>query len=128
MFLGLEAMNTKSIPVYVLPKMKSYLSKNGPWSQLVKLNNITLNEMKEDIHIVLDNILVTAIRVPHRDEYSETAGFKIHTSNAKYLFIPDCDTWDKWNRNIIKEVADVDIALLDGTFFSGDELPGRNIK
>src|ERR1041384_7514258 len=35
MQLGREVMNAKEVPVYVLPKMKSYLENNGPWSQLV---------------------------------------------------------------------------------------------
>ena len=129
MELGREVMSTKDIPVYVLPKMKTFLETNGPWSQLVKLHNIDLHEMKTDSAINLSQqINVTAFIVPHRDEYSETAGFKITADNKKYLFIPDINKWDKWDRNIVNEVKAVDIAMLDATFSDETELPGRNMS
>jgi pyrroloquinoline quinone biosynthesis protein B len=129
MELGREVMNTKEIPVYVLPRMKTFLETNGPWSQLVNLKNIILNKLpKDSVFSLSAKISVETFRVPHRDEYSETAGFKISTGNKKYLFIPDIDKWQKWNRKIIEEVKSVDIAFLDGTFFSTDELPNRKIS
>ena len=129
MELGREVMNTKNVPAYVLPKMKTFLETNGPWSQLVKLNNIELHALEADVLVALDgNIAVTAFTVPHRDEYSETAGFRINTGNKKYLFIPDINKWDKWDRSIITEVKAVDIALLDATFYDSTELHGRNMS
>src|SRR5690606_33859847 len=53
MELGKEVMNTKDVRVYVLPKMKNFLVSNGPWSQLVKLHNITLREMQYDMPVTL---------------------------------------------------------------------------
>ena len=129
MEFGKEAMNTKEIPVYVLTRMKTFLETNGPWSQLVKLKNIMIHQLTEDSVLFLSGkIKVETFGVPHRDEYSETTGFKISTGKKKYLFIPDIDKWQKWNRNIIDEVKSVDVALLDGTFYTGDELPERKIS
>ena len=129
MELGKEVMSAKDIPVYCLPKMAAFLESNGPWSQLVKLNNITLHPMHADSAIYLtDKISVTAFTVPHRDEYSETAGFKISTGDKKYLFIPDINKWDKWERSIVDEVKTVDVALVDATFYEEGELPGRNMS
>lgn len=126
---GREVMNTKELPVYVLPGMKDFLETNGPWSQLVKLKNILITPLKEDSVLLLtDRIRVKTFRVPHRDEFSETAGFKISSGNKVYLFIPDIDKWEKWNRNIIDEVKLADVALLDGTFYEGNELPERKIS
>ncbi|MBN9297383.1 MAG: hypothetical protein J0I41_10245 [Filimonas sp.] len=129
MQLGREVMNAQAVPVYVLPKLKSFLETNGPWSQLVKLNNIALHTMQADSQVVInDHISVTAVTVPHRDEYSETAGFKIQAGAKKILFIPDIDKWQKWNSNIVQEVSRTDIALLDATFYDAQELPGRDIS
>ena len=129
MELGREVMNTKEVPVYVLPKLATFLETNGPWSQLVKLNNIVIHKLKEDTAFSLfQNVNIMAFRVPHRDEYSETAGFKISTGNKKYLFIPDIDKWEKWNKSIVREVESVDYALIDATFYGGDELPNRKIS
>lgn len=124
--LGREVINTSNIPVYVMPKMKKFLEKNGPWSQLVDLKNIALVELKEDIPLKLtETILVSTMLVPHRDEFSETVGFRITTNVKSYLFIPDIDKWEKWKRSLIKEVSKVDIAFLDATFNKSNELKNR---
>ena len=46
----------------------------------------------------------------------------------KLLFIPDIDKWQKWDRDIREEIKKVDIALLDGTFYDANELPGRDMS
>lgn len=129
MQLGREALGAKNIPVFAMPKLQQYLQSNGPWSQLVALNNIHLLSIQVDETVAVTAfITVTPILVPHRDEYSETVGFVIATSSKKVLFIPDIDKWEKWQQNIVAEIAKVDIALIDGTFYANGELPGRDIK
>jgi pyrroloquinoline quinone biosynthesis protein B len=129
MYLGREALGSKNIPVYILPKMAEFLSRNGPWSQLVSLQNIKINVLQPAKKFSPSNaIFIEPVLVPHRDEYSETVGFRIETPIKKYLFIPDIDKWSKWNRNLVEEVKAVDIAFIDATFYSTDELPGRDIK
>lgn len=127
MEFGREVMSTNGLKVYVLPKLKSFLEQNGPWSQLVKLNNINLITLSTDQPVDISNNKITAFTVPHRDEFSETAGFKIETPAKKYLFIPDIDKWSKWNKNIIDEVKKVDVAMIDATFYSNTELGNRPI-
>jgi len=129
MELGREVMDTREMPVFVLPRMASFLQKNGPWSQLIRLKNIIIHPLYTDSVIALENnISIETFTVPHRDEYSETAGFRIITPQKKYLFIPDINKWDKWDRKIVAEVKNVDVAFLDGTFYSNNELPGRKIE
>ncbi len=129
MYFGKEAVNAKQIPVYVMPKMKIFLEKNGPWSQLVHTKNIHLvpleNEKEESL---TPNISVIPFTVPHRDEYSETVGYKIIGPNKTALFIPDIDKWEKWNKNIIAEISKVDYVFIDATFYSGKELNHRDIS
>ena len=127
MEFGREVMATKELKVYVLPKLKAFLEQNGPWSQLVKLNNIHIVELTADQPLTIANNTVTAFTVPHRDEFSETAGFKINTPTKKYLFIPDINKWSKWDKNIIAEVKNVDVAMVDATFYSNTELANRAI-
>jgi len=128
MELGREVMGTRDVPVYALPRMKTFLETNGPWSQLVSLHNIALQPLQADSTIQLtENISVKTLVVPHRDEYSETAGYEIITSNKKYVFIPDINKWEKWDRSIVEEVKKVDIAMVDATFYDSNELPGRNM-
>jgi len=128
MELGKEVMGTRDVPVYAMPRMKNFLETNGPWSQLVTLHNILLRPLHADSTVQLsENVSVRSFVVPHRDEYSETAGLEIITSNKKYLFIPDINKWEKWDRSILDEVNKVDIAMVDATFYDANELPGRNM-
>jgi pyrroloquinoline quinone biosynthesis protein B len=127
--LGREAMGAKDIPVYVMPRMKEFLETNAPWSQLVALGNIKLILMEPDKPIQLtSNLRVIPLQVPHRDEFSETVGFRIETSEKSLLFIPDIDKWPLWEKDIRAEVARVDVALLDATFYQEGELPNRNMS
>lgn len=124
MHLGREAYNAVNTMVYAMPKMVHFLSKNGPWSQLVSLKNIALMPLQENQTVFLDQSLsVTPLKVPHRDEYSETVGYLIKGKNKTALYVPDIDKWSKWNRSIVALVKKVDYAFLDGTFFADGELP-----
>lgn len=129
MYLGKEAINAKEIKVFAMPKMKTYLENNGPWSQLVNSKNIVLAPIQDQKIIQLSKeIKVIPFLVPHRDEYSETIGYKIIGPNKSALFIPDIDKWQKWNLNIIDEIAKVDYAFLDATFYDGEEINNRDIS
>ncbi len=128
MYLGREAMNTKNIPVYAMPRMRNFLSNNGPWSQLVNIHNIEIHKLEKDSTIHLnERISVTPFRVPHRDEYSETVGFRISTPTMNVIFIPDIDKWEKWDRDIAKTVQQNDLVFIDGTFFKDGELSGMKM-
>lgn len=128
MYLGREAMGSKEVPVYVMPKMKHFLETNGPWNQLVALKNIVLKPLSNKKTIqVSPNIKVEPFTVPHRDEYSETVGYKISGPNKSVLFIPDIDKWSKWEKDVVEEIRKVDVAFLDATFYNGEEINTRNI-
>ena len=129
MFLGKEALGAKNVTVFALPKMTEYLTKNGPWSQLVREQNILLKSLESEVYLNLsEKIRVRALQVPHRDEYSETAGFLIEGPSKKILFIPDIDKWEKWNQPIENWISRVDVALIDGTFFNSAEVGYRDIS
>jgi pyrroloquinoline quinone biosynthesis protein B len=123
MYFGREAYGKKNIPVFAMPKMKSFLTNNGPWNQLIDLKNIALKNIQHDSTMILNQQLkVTPFIVPHRDEFSETVGYKIEGTKKTALFIPDIDKWKTWNKNIIEEVKKVDYAFLDATFLDQHEI------
>lgn len=124
MHFGREAMGAKNIPIMAMPKMKAFLETNGPWEQLVSLENIKILPLGADVSVqVTQELKVTPFLVPHRDEYSETVGYKIQGPNMTALFIPDIDKWSKWERDLVTEVQKVDYAFLDATFFEDGEIP-----
>jgi pyrroloquinoline quinone biosynthesis protein B len=128
MFLGKEAWNAKEVPVYAMPVMHSFLSTNGPWSQLVNNKNIVLQKIEDQQSISITPALsIIPFTVPHRDEYSETVGYKIIGPTKSALFIPDIDKWSKWKLNIVEELKKVDYAFVDATFFDAAEINHRDI-
>ena len=123
MYFGREALGSKGIKVNVLPRMYNFISNNGPWSQLVKLGNISLNKInfRDNIEIK-PNLSVIPIQVPHRDEFSETSAFLINGPNKTALYLPDIDKWSKWSISLIEMLENVDYAFIDATFYTNTEI------
>ena len=129
MYLGKEAVNETEVSVFAMPKMSSFISNNGPWSQLVTNRNIVLQPLVANQAISLSPTLqVTPFLVPHRDEYSETVGYLIEGPHKKALFIPDIDKWNRWELDLATELKKVDYAFLDATFYSAKELGNRDMS
>jgi len=128
-FFGFEAVHSDALPVYCTERMASFLTAHAPWQQLVKLNNISLKTIADGTIVELSNdVSVEPVLVPHRDEYADTVGFKIRGPNRTLLFIPDTEPYERWTRSLEELLSDVDVALLDGSFYSLDELPGRDVS
>lgn len=128
-FFGYEAIHTSGLPVLTTPRMAEFLRANGPWSQLVGMQNIRLQELAPDqIYSPGDQVVITAIQAPHRDEYADTLGFLISGPDRTIFYLPDTDSWAAWTPPVTELLENVDIALIDGTFFSADELPGRRVE
>ncbi len=131
MFLGKEAINSHQLPVMAGAKMKKMLENDAPWSQLTALENIDVQEIKEGQSVtVTSEVTVTPVLVPHRNEFSETFAYWIEGPNKKVLFIPDIDRWDEWDVDIKEAAKEANICILDGTFYSSQELAniGRDFR
>ena len=126
--LGREVMGKKNVPVYVMSRMKRFLETNGPWSQLVTLKNINLKLIENNKYIKIgEQLFIEPFLVTQRDEYSETVGYRIIGKEKSLAFIPDIDKWEKWHGSIFQLILNTDILLLDGTFYSQNEIPHRNM-
>ena len=126
---GREVYNADRLPVWGSVRMRGFLSKNGPWDQLVRLNQIELRPLTpgEKIELV-PGLSITPFLVPHRDEYTDTLGFEIRGPQRALLYIPDIDKWERWSEKIEDRLARADVALLDATFFDEHDLRGRKIS
>src|SRR5687768_15967913 len=128
MVLGREVMGAWSEPVVAMQRMRQVLSGNCPWDELVtrwinRRYSLMLGHRVERT----DEISVTPFLVPHRDEYSETVGYRIDGPHRSMIFIPDIDKGERWGTAIETVIRDTDVALLDGTFFQDGEIPGRSM-
>ena len=132
MMFGHEAAGAENMRVYAMPRMAEFLEKNGPWSQLVRYENIFLAIMEDGApEDIAKDISVTPFIVPHRQEFSEVVGFKIDGPIRSAIFLPDIDAWEDWDDDGVRiedKIAEVDVAFLDATFFADGEIPGRDMS
>lgn len=127
-FFGFEAIHTRHLPVFATQRMCDFLRRNNPWRELLRRGNIALYiaPVGEPFELA-DGVMVTPIASPHRDELSDTVGYLFRGPRASLLYVPDTDGWDKWRPPLAELARGVDYALLDGTFYSASELPGRDV-
>jgi pyrroloquinoline quinone biosynthesis protein B len=128
-FFGFEAAHSSGLPVYASRRMGEFLHRNGPWSQLVELDNIRLHHLEPPTPVELEEaVQVIPFRAPHRDEFADTLGFLIQGSRHRLLYLPDTDPWEAWPQPVEEFLGKADFVLVDGTFYSPQELPGRDIS
>lgn len=126
--LGNEGLGIRDTPVYCTSALADFLSSNQPWAYLVDQGRIVPTPLATDRwHRIDEHFEVQLWRVPHRDEFADTVGFVFRGPRASLLFLPDINDWRLWERSAVAAVASVDVALLDGSFWSIDELPGRSV-
>ena len=126
-WLGFEAISAEGIPLHATPKMNAFVRDNAPWDQLVELGNVRPVDHPPESPYALAGITVTPIVVPHRDEYADTVAYRFDGPRRSVLYMPDTEPFDRWTRPLESVLEGVDVALVDGTFYSGDELPGRPV-
>jgi len=117
--LGREALAADRVPVWAQPRLRSVLSSDAPWSLLAEHGHVVF---RDDPIELGGGLSVEALPVPHRDEISETVAYRMTGPSRSVLWLPDIDSWDAWDRDIVAEVAAVDVAFVDATFYDDGEL------
>jgi pyrroloquinoline quinone biosynthesis protein B len=128
LYLGKESISTRKLPVWCSLEMADFLTKNAPWSLLITNGNIELHTFESGKSFQIGMLNITPLAVPHRREFTDTHGFLIQGSHNALLYISDIDSWEPVKTQMNDWLSKSTYALLDGTFYSGDELPGRNMK
>jgi pyrroloquinoline quinone biosynthesis protein B len=125
--LGREIMGARDVPLYATLRLAGFLRDNAPWSQLVALGNVEIRLLTPGADVQLSpNLHLAPLRVPHRGEFGDTVAFVVRGPARRLFYCPDIDAWHRWEHDLKGLVAEMDVALLDGSFFSADELPGRD--
>ena len=125
--LGLEIMNLMNIPVYVMPYMKKFLLESPFLASLIESNVIKIKSIEECKIIDVGPFGIEAFNVPHRNELSETVGFRVSGDSKSIIYLPDIDSWEGWEGKLLTLVSENDYLLIDGTYYDKNEIKSRNI-
>ena len=122
--LGPEAMAVSDLPVYALPGLVDLLRGNALYRPLnagLRWRSLTPQRPNS----LAADLTITPIPVPHRDEWGAgTLAFRVQGPRRSLLYLPDIDSWEAWPE-ATAVLGGVDVALVDGCFYSVDELNGR---
>jgi pyrroloquinoline quinone biosynthesis protein B len=121
--LGREVMGADAVPVVAMPRMADLLLHQEPWALLVRLDHVRVAPTTAGAVVQLGpHTTATPFLVPHRDELSETVGWRIRGPTRTVVWLPDIDKWERWDTRLEDLLAGVDAAYLDATFFADGEL------
>ncbi len=130
---GRETMNVRGVKLHVSKSMAELIHQTPNWNLMIEQGVFVIQEMTDRQIEQQPGFSITPLLVPHRGELSDTHAFIIRGENKSLLYLPDHDSWDEtlalYKMNTIREwltSLNVDIALIDGTFWSSDELSSRN--
>lgn len=127
--LGREAYATDETPLYASARLGAFLRANGPWSLLFEAGHLRHEPLEPGREVALaPDLALVPIAVPHRAEFSDTLAFRVQGPRRALLYLPDVDRWEGWEPGLEALLAEVDVALIDGTFFDAQELPGRSLE
>ena len=131
---GKETLNAKGLALYLSSSMQRLVEATPQWNLMVEDGVFVPRPIAGGQDVLLgEGCLLKAVEVPHRAELSDMHAFIVRGPNRSLLFLPDHDRWAAtlafhqsasiraWLKSL-----EVDIALIDGTFWSADELSGRN--
>jgi pyrroloquinoline quinone biosynthesis protein B len=135
---GKPVMASKEVDVFLSHKNKNIFDERSDIKLMIEENNIrthakNFNQLFEPMQGC--GFSLQFISIPHRSELGDTAAIIIKGNKRNILFMPDQDSWketleyySKENIRDFLKMFDINEALIDGTFWSMEELPGRNIS
>lgn len=124
---GPESSNADGVPLFATESVLSFLGTNEPWHSLFANDHLIAVPLDNSTASIDNEVSVTPIHVPHRDEFSDTVAFSVHIDGEPWLlYLPDIDGWDEWPE-ASEVLEEHDVALIDASFSDPSELPGRDL-
>lgn len=123
---GKESAAVEDLPLFAPQSVITFLGSNEPWGTLFRDHHLRAVPV-DDVETKVAGLSISAIPVPHRAEFTTTVAFSIAVYGRPWvLYLPDIDGWQEWP-DAEDVIAAHQVTLLDATFSTVDELPGRDI-
>ena len=120
LYFGREAADAADLPVYCTAGLADLIRENAPFSALVAEDCIDLRAVEDRSTVTAGDVDVTPTAVTHREAFpTGTLSYRIEGPRRSLYYVSDVD---EWTDDVLEEIARADVALVDGTFWSPDEL------
>lgn len=119
LYLGKESFNANMVDVYCSESVADFLRDSHPYRLLIDRNNIVLNTFDEDENLNGMGMNVEPVEVIHRYAPTDMHAFRIRSGSNTLLYLTDID---HWTETAEEQVREADVALIDGCFWSDDEI------
>lgn len=118
-FFGTESLDTNDLEIFCTADLKDFVMKNDPFRLMVDRDQIKLNEVENNESVEIQGCAVEFREVLHRYVNTDTVSFMIKGEDKKLYYMSDID---EWTENAKSNVKEADIAIVDGTFWTKEEL------
>lgn len=118
-FFGEEGLDADRVSVYCNSEVEDSLMKNDPFRLLLDRGNIEIHNFEEGDSEKLQGGEIKAHNVYHPQVNHNTTGFIIEGPEKTLYYLSDITSWTD---EIIEKIKNADIAIIDGTFWSRDEI------
>lgn len=120
LYLGKESFNADEVPVHVSPTVAEFLRENPPYRLLIDRDNIDLQEYETGSPVNVHGLVVRPVQVPNEGYVTtDTTAFVIDSGAKTLFYMTDAD---EMTEEVVERVRDADVAVIDGCFWSREEL------
>lgn len=119
LYFGEQSMDISSLPVYGTEKTLGFLRKNDPYRYIIDRENIVPNQIEDGEEQNIQGGSIEVRKLHHRHVNTDCVSFMIKGDEKKLFYLSDTK---KMTENIKESIGEADIAIVDGTFWSEDEI------
>lgn len=121
---SVESINASAINVYCHPEVTDLLAGSGVFQRLIQKENIILNPLTMGESLTISSIDITASQVSYTWGETDPLTYSIRGPDRELFYAPHLM---EWNEDLINDVADADIAILDGLLWTDREVNAENV-
>ncbi|MFB6292161.1 MAG: MBL fold metallo-hydrolase [Candidatus Nanohaloarchaea archaeon] len=119
LYFGEEGPDATDLNVYCNEYVQNFLRKNDPYRYLLDRGNIEIQDFSDGDAEELQGGKIKALEHYHPQFNTETTSYLIEGEEKTLYYISDVT---EFTDEIIETIKEADIAILDGTFWSRDEI------
>lgn len=118
-FFGPEGPDASDLSVYCCEDVEDYMMKNDPYRLLIDRDNLEMHDFSDGDVVDVQGGRVESRQFYHKHVNYSTTGYMIHGEEKKLFYLSDIT---EFTDEIEASIREADIALIDGTFWSEDEI------